>query len=88
MFKTITSAKVRTFHEKWSRISHFFEFLRNMWFILAESDILSDHADGLGSDVEERGYVLQVKMLNYAGTTLQQLLIALTGCGAVEVEIA
>ena len=46
----------------------FFEFLRNMWLILAESDILSDYADGLGSDVEERGYVLQVKMLNYAGS--------------------
>jgi len=26
--------------------------------ILAESDILSDHADGLGSDVQERGDVL------------------------------
>ena len=25
--------------------------------ILAESDILSDHADGLGSDVQERGDV-------------------------------
>ena len=50
-----------------------------MWLILAESDILSDYADGLGSDVEERGYVLQVKMLNYAGTTLQQQLIAFAG---------
>ena len=50
-----------------------------MWLILAESDILSDYADGLGSDVEERGYVLQVKMLNYAGTTLLQQLIALAG---------
>ena len=53
--------------------------LRNMWLILAESDILSDYADGLGSDVEERGYVLQVKMLNYAGITLQQQLIAFAG---------
>ena len=61
--------------------------LLNLWLILAESDILSDYADGLGSDVKERGYVLQVKMLNYARTTLQQLLITLTGCGAVEVEI-
>ena len=61
--------------------------LRNMWLILAESDILSDYADGLGSDVKERGYVLQVKMLNYARTTLQQLLITLAGRGAVEVEI-
>ena len=58
-----------------------------MWLILAESDILPDYADGLGSDVEERGYVLQGKVLNNAGTTLQQLLITLTGCGAVEVEI-
>jgi hypothetical protein len=29
-----------------------------MWLILAESDILSDYADGLGSDVQERGDVL------------------------------
>ena len=28
----------------------------NLWLILAESDILSDYADGLGSDVQERGY--------------------------------
>ena len=61
--------------------------LLNLWLILAESDILSDYADGLGSDVKERGYVLQVKMLNYAGRTLQQQLIAFAGCGAVEVEI-
>ena len=61
--------------------------LLNLWLILAESDILSDYADGLGSDVKERGNVLQVKMLNYARTTLQQLLIALAGRGAVEVEI-
>ena len=53
--------------------------LLNLWLILAESDILSDYADGLGSDVEERGYVLQVKMLNYAGITLQQQLIAFAG---------
>ena len=56
-----------------------------MWLILAESDILSDHADGLGSDVQERGDVLQGKMLNNAGTALQQQLIAFAGCGAVEV---
>ena len=59
-----------------------------MWLILAESDILSDHADGLGSDVQERGDVLQGKMLNNAGTALQQQLIAFAGCGAVEVEVA
>ena len=52
-----------------------------MWLILSESDILSDHADGLGSDVQERGEVLQGKMLNNAGTTLQQPLVALAGCG-------
>jgi len=34
-----------------------------MWLILAESDILSDHADSLGSDVQERGEVLQGKMI-------------------------
>ncbi len=27
-----------------------------MWLILAESDILSDHADGLGSDAEALGF--------------------------------
>ena len=32
--------------------------LLNLWLILAESDILSDYADGLGSDVQERGDVL------------------------------
>jgi hypothetical protein len=53
-----------------------------MWLILAESDILSDHADGLGSDVQERGEVLQGKMLHNAGTTLQQQLMAFAGCGA------
>ena len=61
--------------------------IQNLWLILAESDILSDHADGLGSDVQERGDVLQVKMLNYAGTTLQQPLVALAGCGAVELDV-
>jgi len=55
-----------------------------MWLILAESDGLSDYADGLGSDVQERGEVLQDKMLNNTGTTLQQQLIALAGCGAVD----
>ena len=50
-----------------------------MWLILAESDILSDHADGLGSDVQERGDVL----FNNAGTTLQQPLVALAGCGGI-----
>ena len=59
-----------------------------MWLILAESDIPPDLADGLGSDVKERGNVLQGKVLHNAGTTLQQLLIAFAGCGAVEVEIA
>ena len=66
----------------------FLVFLKIMWLILAESDILSDFADGLGSDVEERGYVLQGKVLHDAGTTQQQQLIALAGRGAVEVEIA
>ena len=46
-----------------------------MWLILAESDIPPDLADGLGSDVKERGYVLQGKVLHDAGTTLQQQLI-------------
>jgi len=57
-FRSLSAAKLRTFHEKWSRKMLFFEFLRNMWLILAESDILSDYADGLGSDVQERGDVL------------------------------
>ena len=52
-----------------------------------ESDFFADLADGLGSDVEERGYVLQVEVLNNARTTSQQHLITLMRCGAVEVEI-
>ena len=37
---------------------------------------------------QERGEVLQGKMLHNAGTTLQQQLIAFAGCGAVEVGVA
>jgi hypothetical protein len=42
----------------------------------------------LWGDVKERGEVQQGKMLNDAGTTLQQQLIALAGCGTVEVDVA
>ena len=37
---------------------------------------------------QERGEVLQGKMLNNAGATLQQQLIAFAGCGTIEVEVA
>ena len=37
---------------------------------------------------QERGEVLQGKMLNNAGTALQQQFIAFAGCGTVEVEVA
>ena len=62
--------------------------LLNLWLILAESDILSDYADGLGSDVQERGYVLQVKVLYDARAALHQQVVALAGRSAVEVEVA
>ena len=39
-------------------------------------------------DVEERGDVLQVKVIHNAGTALHQQVVTLAGCGAVEVEIA
>jgi len=58
-----------------------------MWLIIAESDILSDHADGLGTDIQERGNILKIEVMNNAGTTSQQLLITLMGRGAVEVDI-
>ena len=41
-----------------------------MGLIFAESDIFADLADGLGGDVEERGHVLQVKVLNDARAAL------------------
>ena len=47
--------------------------------------VLRKHLRG---DAEERSEVLQGKMLNNAGTTLQQQLIAFAGCGAMEVEVA
>ena len=57
-----------------------------MWLILAESDILSDHADGLGSDVQERGDGILGEMVGDAWAAAEQQLIALAGCGAVEVD--
>jgi len=39
-------------------------------------------------DVQERGDVLQVEVIHDAGAALHQQVVALTGCGAMEVEIA
>jgi hypothetical protein len=58
-----------------------------------ESDVFADFGEHLRGDAEalgfaatngtqERGEVLQGKMLNNAGTVLQQQLIAFAGCGA------
>ena len=59
-----------------------------MELFFAESDFLTDFTDGLGSDIEERGNVLQVEMLHNAGAALHQQFIAFAGRGAVEVDIA
>ena len=57
-------------------------------FSALKRDVAANLADGVGMDVEERGNVLQVKELHNTGTTLHQQVVAFTGCGAVEVEIA
>lgn len=62
--------------------------LLNLWLILAESDVFANLADGLGSNVEERGDVLQVKVLYDAWAALHQQVVALAGRSAVEVEVA
>ena len=59
-----------------------------MLFLCSERDVFANFGEHLRGDAEERGEVLQGKMLHNAGTTLQQQLIALAGCGAVEVEVA
>ena len=59
-----------------------------MLFLCSERDFFADSGEHLRGDAKERGEVLQGKMLNNAGTTLQQQLIALAGCGAVEVGVA
>ena len=59
-----------------------------MLFLCSERDFFADFGKHLRGDAEERGEVLQGKMLNDAGTALQQQLIALAGCGAVEVGVA
>ena len=59
-----------------------------MLFLCSERDVFANFGEHLRGDAEERGEVLQGKMLNNTGTTLQQQLIALAGCGAVEVDVA
>ena len=59
-----------------------------MLFLCSERDVFANFGEHLRGDAEERGEVLQGKMLNNTGTTLQQQLIAFAGCGAVEVEVA
>ena len=59
-----------------------------MLFLCSERDVFANFGKHLRGDAEERGEVLQGKMLNNAGTTLQQQFIAFAGCGTVEVEVA
>ena len=54
---------------------------------MPKRDVTTNHRDGLWSDVEERGYVLQVEVLNNARTTSQQHLITLMRCGAVKIMV-
>jgi hypothetical protein len=61
---------------------------RNSCDFAAKRNVTPYFADSIWMDVQERGEVLQGKMLNNTGTTLQQQLIAFAGCGAVEVEVA
>jgi len=56
--------------------------------LCSERDVFANFGKHLRGDAEKRGEVLQGKMLNNTGTTLQQQLIAFAGCGAVEVEVA
>jgi len=48
--------------------------LLNPGLIFAESDLFADLADGLGGDVEERGEVLQGKVMHDAGPLYQIIL--------------
>ena len=59
-----------------------------MLFLCSERDFFANFGKHLRGDAEERGEVLQGKMLDNAGATLQQQLIAFAGGGAVEVEVA
>ena len=59
-----------------------------MLFLCSERDVFANFGKHLRGDAEERSEVLQGKMFNNAGTTLQQQLIAFAGCGAMEVEVA
>ena len=59
-----------------------------MLFLCSERDVFANFGEHLRGDAEERGEVLQGKMLNNTRATLQQQLIAFAGCGAVEVEVA
>ena len=58
------------FHEFGHGFITFLEFLLNLRLIFAESNLFANLADGLGGDVEERGNVLQVKVLNNARAAL------------------
>ena len=53
-----------------------------------ERNVVANLADGVGMDVEERGDILQVEQLNDAWATLHEQVVTLTGCGAMEFEIA
>ena len=53
-----------------------------MLFLCSKRDVFANFGKHLRGDAEERGEVLQGKMLNNTGTTLQQQLIAFAGCDA------
>ena len=62
------------FHEFGHGFITFLEFLLNLRLIFAESNLFANLADGLGGDVEERGEVLQGKVMHDAGTLYQIIL--------------
>ena len=49
---------------------------------------LTNLADGVGMDVQERSDVLQVEVFHNAGTALHQQVVALAGRGTMEVDVA
>ena len=77
----------RGFVNIWNYFSENVTALRmrdNCWGVMQRRSALPLATNG----TQERGEVLQGKMLNNAGTALQQQLIAFAGCGAVEVDVA
>ena len=59
-----------------------------MLFLCSERDFFANFGKHLRGDAEERGEVLQGKMLNNARAAAEQQLVAFEGRGAVEVGVA